>query len=1051
MESELHIQTLGGLQIERDGKPVTGFVSRKVEALFIYMACNPREHPREILAEMLWDDLTQERTMANLRQTLSDLQKQLASYLLVSRQAIGINPDMPYWLDLALLNEALDAADRHYRQKRDYSAGIARQLDEVLDLYHGNFLDGFYVKGARGFDGWRLLEQERARGRVLDALQRLTSYTLKRRLYKDGINYASRWLKLDPLAEEAHRQMMRMLALSGQRSAALAQYETCKQIVMNELELDPEDETVELYEEILAGELEPLEEQATLHNLPVFNTPFVTRPNLQSEIERQITRPECRLLTLTGQGGSGKTRLAVEIASTLLDRFPDGVFFVPLVSATSIEHLVHAIATTLHIDQQGGTLERLLLKYMADKEILLVLDNFETVLDGADMVSKLVQHAPLAKIMVTSLERLNLAEEWVISVGGLDVPETPEADAADYPAVQLFAHHAQRVKPDFNLKDHLEEVVAICQFVSGSPLAIELASSWVRMLTSDQILTEIRKSYDFLTTSLRNIPERHRSMRAVFESSWNMLSDHERAVLSRLAIFRGGFTPDAAQAVCEASPFELSTLTDKSLITVTRGRFALHGLLAQFCETKLKQSHIDKDALHARHTDYYTRFAIANEDALYHNFNNDSMEAFNADEENIMAAWESLLASKNADSAGDMMRPLFFYLGTSNRYQDGAEIMKQAVDALSSQEGVPLARARMLRGWFLQTLARYSEALPYLESSLPILEENRLAMDLRIALTSLGAVHYASGDYETARSYYEPALTYARALNDSSAGMVILFRLSDIATVLGEYGTARRLLKESELWLKDAGTPYERVRFLTTLGDIECKIGDYKDARHAFEEALRISTELGSGVMRGVALVSMGRVAHGLGDYESAISFCRQSIAQCDITRNLWGKSFATTHMARAYYKLDDYTGARYHLNNSLHICDQIGNRWVKAFTLRQLGRRHLYLDSPMPALIESLQIAIEIKALPLVLDALCGLASAFADQDEGMRAYRLALVVERHPVTEHDVRMEARSLLDVLEGALTPSQQQRAEALSTHDTVEALAHQILNELQMMQ
>ncbi|MBZ0303486.1 MAG: AAA family ATPase, partial [Anaerolineae bacterium] len=490
MSDLLKITTLGGLSIQLGGQPVRGFVSRKVEALLVYLAANPREHPREVLGELLWDDLPQNRTMSYLRTALSSLQQQLAEYLTVSRQSLSIHIESNFWLDVQELEAALDEADSEWEQRSSFSRVTAGKLEKALDLYQGHFLEGFHIRDASGFEGWMVIEQERIRNRVLETLHHLGAYYLQRGQYSSGTAHITRALQLDPLSEQAHRLMMLLLAQNGQRSAAMAQYETCRQVLENELGVEPEDETVELYERILAGEISAEVQVVSPHNLPTPATPFVDRPDEVNAIVEQLDRPECRLLTMIGPGGNGKTRLALKAAGQLLSEYHQGVYFVAFAPVTSPVYIARTIANTLNMTFKGDLpLEEELTQYLHSQEMLLVLDNFEHLVEGADVLSHILAGAPAVKMLVTSRERLNLQEEWLYNVEALSVPASAEdPQAAEFASIKLFEQAAQRVQPDFSAGSDMPSVIRICRLVEGMPLGIELAASWTRMMTSQQII-----------------------------------------------------------------------------------------------------------------------------------------------------------------------------------------------------------------------------------------------------------------------------------------------------------------------------------------------------------------------------------------------------------------------------------------------------------------------------------------------------------------------------------------------------------------------------------
>jgi len=564
---------------------VPDFPTRKVEALLVYLAYTGRPHPREQLAELLWDDRPQAQSLTNLRATLSRLNEQLAPFLLSSRKTVAIRPQAQVWVDAVELRTALQAS----RFPLSYSA--ARRLERVLTLYRGDFLAGFYISESQGFEEWLRAERELLRVGVMEALSHLAAFHLERASFDAGVVHAARLLSLDPLREEAHRQMMTLLASKGQRSAALSQYDTCCRILADELGVEPEAATTALYTQIQSGAFVPPSTSAKPpHNLPAQPTRFIGRETELSRIESYLDDPDCRLLTLIGPGGVGKTRLAYQAAAGKALDFAAGVWTVPLSGVASPEYVMPTIAERLQVhfysdaDQKAQVLD-----YLREKHLLLLLDNCEHVIEGMEVLAEILSGAPAVKILATSRERLNVQGEWLFPVDGLPFPQSErEAGAEAYSAVQLFVQSARRSRPNFQLDD-VAAVARICKLVEGLPLAVELAASWAHHMPCDSIAAHIQHDLDFLSTNLRDVPERHRSTRVLFEHSWHLLSEAEQAVLSKLSVFRGSFDADAAARIAGASLHMVSALAEKSLVRASpTGRYDLHELLRQFAQEKLR-------------------------------------------------------------------------------------------------------------------------------------------------------------------------------------------------------------------------------------------------------------------------------------------------------------------------------------------------------------------------------------------------------------------------------------------------------------------------------
>jgi DNA-binding SARP family transcriptional activator len=551
--AQLALTLLGPLQATLDGVPVAGFESQKVRALLAYLALEAkRPHAREVLAGLLWPNQTDQDARNNLRQALANLRQALGdqratpSYLLITRDTVQFNRASTHQIDVVVFMELLATCDQHPHRHPETCRSCAQRLQQAVKRYHGDFLSAFFLADSAAFEEWALLKREWLHQRALAASAQLASYYERRGEYAHAQQQAQRQLELDPWREESHRQLMRVLAAGGERSAALVQYATCRRILAAELGVAPEVATTALYDSIQRGS-----EVAPPHAVQLANilaahtppTPLLGRATELAQLAEHLEDRNCRLLTLVGMGGIGKTRLALQAASDLDASFPDGVCFVPLVALTSAELLVPAIASALGLALHGlADPKTQLLAYLRAKDVLLVLDNFEQLLDGADVLSDIVQDAPGIVLLATSREPLNLRMEWLLDTPGLSVPERADAIGVEQSsAVQLFVQTARRMRANFALSPEIVPSVAhICQLVAGMPLAIELAASWVRSRSCSEIARGLEQSLEQLATTMQDVPTRHRSMRVVFDQSWRLLSAAEQCVLRRLAVFRGG-------------------------------------------------------------------------------------------------------------------------------------------------------------------------------------------------------------------------------------------------------------------------------------------------------------------------------------------------------------------------------------------------------------------------------------------------------------------------------------------------------------------------------
>jgi DNA-binding SARP family transcriptional activator len=574
---EFVISVLGPFQASYGGQPLA-FATGATRALLAYLAIEAgRPHPREQLAALLWPEQPQAAAFANLRQTLARLRKALpepaAQLLLVTPQALQL-PAGRASLDLAQFDALLAAVAGHAHADAASCLLCRERLRQAAALYRGELLHGLALEGSQPFGEWLLVRREQLHQRALGLFHSLAEAYAAAGDYPAMRDCAARQIELEPWHEQAYRQLMRALALAGDRDSALAQFQRCRQVLASELGLAPDAETRALAERIRAGHLTPATRSAAAprHNLPAALTAFVGREAELATLAALCGQPGARLLTLVGMGGVGKTSLALELARASLESYADGVFFVPLAPLAGPATIAPAVAQALELSVQAGDVAAALLRFLRDKHILLILDNFEHLLaepgQAVELVVGMLEAAPRVQIVATSRERLNLRAEQLVALEGLSYePGAAPGDAADLPAVRLFAQSARRVRLGFELGPaNLPDVLQICRLVQGVPLALELAAAWAELLPLDEIAREIARSADFLAAKWHDAPERQRSLRAVFGWSWRLLSAGERQLFARLAVFRGGFTRAAAEAVVGASLPGLIALVQKSLL-----------------------------------------------------------------------------------------------------------------------------------------------------------------------------------------------------------------------------------------------------------------------------------------------------------------------------------------------------------------------------------------------------------------------------------------------------------------------------------------------------
>lgn len=670
--------------------------------------------------------------------------------------------------------------------------------------------------------------------------------------------------------------------------------------------------------------------------------------------------PTCRLLTLVGPGGIGKTRLALELASTAQQNTPfTAVHFVFLQPLTSHEYLAAAIADALNLTlHTGPEPEAQLLHFLSSRTLLLVLDNFEHLLEGADLLSEIVASAPGVQLIVTSRERLRLVEEWVLNVDGLQVPDLETApDSEQYSAIQLFVQRATRVASSFEYSSvHAPAVIRICRLVGGMPLAIELAAVWARVLSPQQISAELERSLDILESPARNALPRHRTMRAVIEPVWNRLSEGERSVFGKVSVFRGGFTLEAAERVAGATISSLANLVDRSLLRLNgNGRYDVHELLRQFAAEQLRLAG-GEVAISDAHCAYYAEYLQQRLGDLKGRRQIPAMLEINADFENVRTAWNHAASRQQAPIIREMTVALEVFCSLRERDAEGLALFQYAERQFAAAPDESVIR---LWGQLLVRAADGDTRRAQAELALQIAQRNEDWPEIAFCLEVLGAEALMRGEPATAKQLLDQSLEIYRQLGDRFSMAGVLFSLQGtsrnerwedfsrygeeslgISREIGDrVGAAWTLssvaisrmregnfVQSEQLWLERIALGYEIGNLnmaATALGQLSQKvyfyIGDFERARASALEALQLASRLQQSNARYWGQATLGLLASMAEDYEESARLCKQVIATAGKS---WMADLATWGLSMAACGLDDFEAAReyLHMSAKLHV-----------------------------------------------------------------------------------------------------------------------------------
>jgi predicted ATPase/DNA-binding SARP family transcriptional activator len=890
--AHLSLSVFGSVQVALDGQMVPSFKYNSARALLIYLAVEAsRSHRRETLATLFWPELPEQAARTNLRQSLANLRAAVGDhtanppFLQITRETIQFNLASDYDLDITAFGVLLDACAIHEHARRERCAACAQRLSQAVKLYQGDFLEHFDLPASVDFEEWALRKREELHQRALHACADLTDYHEQSGAYDQASWFARRQIELEPWREEAHRQLMRVLFLDGERSAALAQYERCRQILAEELQVEPEQATYDLYKrihaadpELAAARVRPAGSPARRYSLPPSPTPLIGREAELAELRGLLADSACRLVTLVGPGGIGKTRLALQAASTQIDAFPDRVCFVGLTSLPSAELLVSTIAEALEVrlDQREDPKDQLF-TYLRDRQLLLVLDNFEHLLDGAGLLAELLESAPHVKLLVTSREVLRLQWEQVFDVPGLEIPAVDQVDGIeDSNAVALFLQRARSQQRSFHPQGaERVAVVAVCRALEGMPLGIELAATWVRVLSCQDIAQEIQRDGAVLSTTLRDLPARHRSLEAVFDHSYQLLIEDERRVFRAMAIFQGGCDRAAAVRVAGASLPLLQALVDKSLLRRSvADRYDMHERIRQYAEKQLCAAGELAEA-RSRHLTYFLELAEAVEPKLQSHEQLIYLDQLDSEHDNLRAALAWGLAGGDTSLSVRLAGALGWFWFIHNHPTEGSGWLQRALER--SQDDASSARAKALYAAAIIAISTGDSAHGAMWSEEAVALYRGLG-DIRMygyALGPLGVFTWEKGDIERNIALWEESLAVARAVGDRWLETTLLYHLG-LVQPDGRKATA--LWQEALTIGYALGDRWSISSALALLVQSALDQGDIDHAAALAMENLAISREMGDKRLMSSTLNALGDVARMDEDYERAAGWYQQSL-----------------------------------------------------------------------------------------------------------------------------------------------------------------------------
>ncbi len=973
-EARLHIRLFGYPFMEwADGAPMT-LESNKVRALFVYLLLHVNAaQPRDYLSYLLWPDVTGTRARKNLRQALYNLRNALGplaeTCLDIQRESVTLRGHPALWVDAWAFQEKAEAVQRHRHRAYGACPYCARQYEHMAQLYRGDFMAGFHLKESPPMAEWLREQGWYYRQRMQDGVHLLLRYHYLRGDYEQVVRVARWWLQKEPWDESCHAYLMRALAHQGRSGEALRVYGEFVRRLEADMHTSPPPEAEHLAYEIQEGLLPEPESVHRARRLPAPLTPLVGR---QSEFEYLLSRlaqPETRLVTLTGPGGSGKTRLAQELARALVPLFPEGIYWISLEDVASEDGFRRALQEALEEEFAPQTWREQWHQWARDRRALLVLDNADDLVDDlGHWLPPLLLQAREITLLVTSRQALDLRQEQRFPLQGLSFPEAEEdvatlEQALAYPAVVLFVERARAIRPDFHPKsEELQALLDILRFVQGLPLAVELAASQAARTSCKEVLAHLRQACLDLTSPYRDQPQAHRSLRALFQTSWENLPEGHRTALLRLAVFQGPFDAELARTVARVSRPSLEALYRVSMLESEEHplwgrRWFFHPLVREFAREYLaRDPHLYQDVQEQARAWVGQRLV-----ELGHLDGPEKtrlLQHLSTLQDEVNAFLMHLTREGDLETIHACLMGIAAWFAHMGLYREGWQYFTMLESRVLTlmEEGGDLGRRTLARLYHRKARMAFRlndlEGLQReIERSLHLLHlepDDPPLLDYGWALQLHAAVFQFQGRLDEAERVEKEALAVFQAHGQAIDQANALNNLGGIAFHRGDMDKAAQYFRGALEKYREAGALVFMANTLSNLSMVELTRNRPEEARRVCEEALRTAQQVHALLPLTLAWTNLGTIATTTGEYALGYRYLRRA-----------------EHLARRVGNMDLLCNVLSNQGVALHHLKRYQEAQARFEESLQVAREHNLLYNLSSALHLYAQMSLEMQDLP--------------------------------------------------------------------------------------